>query len=316
MGGWDAGALAHLVAHELEHSLVDTARLLPFLFVTYLAMEALEHGMAGRLERVVSRAGAAGPVVGAVAGAVPQCGFSAMAATLFSGRVVGAGTLVAVLLSTSDEMLPVFVAHGAPLPTMAAIVGAKVAVGVVAGLALDAALRALGRAGDGRTHIHELCEQAGCHCEEDEGHDHGHGAHGHGRRGVAWGIARAALVHTLQVAAFILLVTLVMGLVVEGIGTDAIAAVAHGHPLRAVLVSGLVGLVPNCAASVVVSELYLAGSIGAGAMLAGLLASGGVGLAVLFRTNRDARESLAVTLVVYAVAVVAGLVATTLGVTF
>lgn len=289
-------------------------RLLPFLFITYLVMEALEHGMAGALERGVARAGAAGSVVGALAGAVPQCGFSAMAATLYAGRVVTMGTLVAVLLSTSDEMIPVFAAHGESLGTMATIVGVKIVVAIAAGLILDTGLRALGRAGDGSLHIHELCEQAKCHCDEE---DHAHSGHSHdehdSHRAMLLSIVRAALAHTVQVAVFILVITFAMGLVIEAVGTDVLASLAHGHPLRAVFVAALVGLIPNCAASVVVCELYLGGSLGAGALLAGLLAGGGVGLAVLFRTNRSVRENIVITALVYMIAVVAGVIATVIG---
>ena len=300
--------LLSLLIHELEHSFWDTLVLVPFLFVTYLVMEAIEHSTGDRAQRAVSRAGAAGPLVGAVLGALPQCGFSAMAATLYAGRVVTVGTLVAVVLSTSDEMVPVFVAHGAPVGTMLAIMAAKVLVGLVAGLALDALLRARRRvAPDEGTHISELCERAHCHCDDDHGHDHGHGL---------GGIVRSALVHTAQVTVFIYLVTLVFGLVIEGVGQDALGALLANHPVRATFVAALVGLVPNCAASVAISELYLDGVLATGPMLAGLLASGGMGLLVLWRTNASMRQNLLVTVLVYAVAVVVGLAAGALGILF
>lgn len=297
-----------LLIHELEHSFWDTLVLVPFLFVTYLVMEAIEHSTEGRAQRAVARAGAAGPVVGALLGALPQCGFSAMAATLYAGRVVTAGTLVAVVLSTSDEMVPVFLAHGASLGTMLAIMTAKVVVGLVAGLVLDALLRVRRSAStDEGLHISELCERAHCHC--DDGHDHDHG-HGPG------GIVRSALVHTAQVTVFIYLVTLVFGLIIEGVGQDALGTILANHPVRATFVAALVGLVPNCAASVAISELYLEGILAAGPMLAGLLASGGMGLLVLWRTNASMRQNLFVTGLVYAVAVLIGLGAGALGILF
>ena len=332
-----------LVLDVLVDGVVDTAKLLPFLFVTYLAMEALEHGMGPRSRRLVERAGVAGPIVGGAVGALPQCGFSAMAATLFSGRVVSMGTLLAVLLSTSDEMIPVFVAHGVAPERWGMVLALKVAVGIVCGLTLDAALRLLRLAGDGHTHIHELCEREHCHCDDDRdcsfgdepaekhvceccghhfdaseaaaprgehGHDHEHG-HGHGPAG----IVRSAVVHTVQVTAFIFVITLAMGLLIELVGTDAIAGLAGSHPLRAVFVAALVGMVPNCAASVAISELFLAGTLGAPAMLAGLLASGGVGLLVLFRTNADMRQNVAVAVLLYVASVVCGIMALLAGVT-
>ena len=298
-----------LVLHVLEHSVLDTLRLVPFLFVTYLAMEALEHASAERVQAVVERSGKAGPVVGALLGAIPQCGFSAMAATLYAGRVVTAGTLVAVILSTSDEMVPVFLAHGAEAGTMLGILAAKAAIGLVVGVLVDVALRAWHRAGDGRPHISELCERAHCHCDEgldeepaEKNHGHAH-SHGHGR----WAIARSAAIHTAQVTAWILVITFAFGLVIEYVGTDALGAMLANHPVRATFVAALVGLIPNCGASVAISELYLEGVLAVGPMLAGLLSSGGVGLLVLWRTNVDARQNALITAFIYAVAVVVGL---------
>ena len=295
------------VLHVLEHSVLDTLQLVPLLFVTYLAMEAIEHTASARVRSVVERSGKAGPVVGAVLGALPQCGFSAMAATLYAGRVVTLGTLVAVVLSTSDEMVPVFLAHQEPLGRLAAIMGTKVAVGMAVGLVVDVALRAWHRAGDGHLHIHELCEREHCHCDDDHDHDHGHGD---GR----WAIVRSALVHTVQVTLFILALTFVFGLVIESVGQDALAALLANHPVRAVFVAALVGLVPNCGASVAITELYLDGVLATGPMLAGLLASGGVGLLVLWRTNADVRQNALVTAFVYLVAVAVGLLVAASGI--
>lgn len=324
-----------LLADVLLDSVVDTLKLIPFLFVTYLAMEALEHAASHRVQEAVERAGAAGPVVGSVLGALPQCGFSAMAATLYAGRVVTVGTLVAVIFSTSDEMIPVFVAHQASMGTMGAIIAFKAVLGLIVGLVVDVALRALHRVGDGHMHIHELCEHEHCHCDEEfeedddladdahdcghdhdhDGHDHGHAGHHH-HHGGAWGIVRSALVHTVQVTAFIFLVTLVFGLVIEGVGEDAIGLALADHPVRATFLAALVGLLPNCAASVVICELFIDGTLAAGPMIAGLLASGGVGLLVLWRTNADLRQNAVITLFVYAVAVLAGLVVGGLGILF
>lgn len=331
----------------LLDSVHDTLELIPFLFLTYLAMEALEHTAGGRTERIIARADKSGPIVGALLGALPQCGFSAMAGTLYAARVVSAGTLVSVILATSDEMIPVFVAHAEPSGRMFAIIGFKVVAGMLVGLAVDVVLRALHRAGDGHAHIAELCEAAHCDCGEIDSdvdgasfspeagvagekdaaaaaahgdahghghaHDHGHGA-SRGRR--VWHIVRSALVHTAEVTFFIFLVTLVFGFVIEAAGTDAIAQVLGSHPVRATMLAALVGLIPNCGASVAITQLYLQGSLAAGPMMAGLLVSGGMGLLVLFRTNRDMRQNLVITAFVYVVGVVLGLVVAGLGIIF
>lgn len=287
-----------LIVDVIVDSVLDTLELVPLLFVTYLAMEAIEHSASSRVRTVVERSGAAGPVIGALLGALPQCGFSAMAATLFAGRVVSAGTLVAVVLSTSDEMVPVFLAHQEPLGRLLAIMGIKVVVGLAVGLIVDAVLRARHRAGDGHIHIHELCEREHCHCDDE--HDHEHGSR-------PWAIVRSALVHTAQVTLFILLLTFAFGLVIEFVGQDALAQLLANHPVRATFLAALVGLIPNCGASVAICELFLDGVLATGPMLAGLLASGGVGLLVLWRTNANARQNAMVTLLVYLVAVVTGL---------
>lgn len=365
----------------------DTLVLIPFLLVTYLALEALEHAAGDRLNALVRRAGAAGPVVGAVLGVVPQCGFSAMGATLYAGRVVTLGTLVAVFLSTSDEMLPMLVAERVDAGTVAGILLVKMGIALVAGLGIDAVLRLLRRragmhdavrrtvrgseapgaaalmegfseAGEGCGHIHRLCEQDHCGCDEEadaeragadgsragaawdhgaasaspdleatrhahhaDTHTHGaagapdeacacaHGhAHAHGGAAAAGGIVRSAVSHTLQVSLFIFLVTLVLTAVLETVGEDALAAFLSGNEGIAVFASGLVGLVPNCSASVVITQLYLEGVLGYGPMMAGLLVSAGVGYLVLFRTNRHVRENLVILGVLYVLAVACGFV--------
>lgn len=328
----------------LTESVIDTLKLIPFLFLTYLAMEALEHSASHHVRAAVEKSGKAGPVVGSILGALPQCGFSAMAATLYAGRVVTAGTLVAVILSTSDEMIPVFVAHQESPTRLFGILALKVIVGIIAGLLVDVALRMLHRTGDGHPHIHELCERAHCHCEdvEDENgsaeaeseaeseaqaatagehddvarraheHAHGHDHHSHG----LWPIVRSALVHTVQVTVFIFLVTFVFGLLIEGVGEDAIGELLADHPVRATFIAALVGLIPNCGASVALTELFLDGTLAAGPMVAGLLVSGGVGLLVLWRTNADLRQNAAVTGVVYAVGVAVGLLVGATGMMF
>jgi hypothetical protein len=315
-----------MLVDVIADSVLDTLELVPFLFVTYLAMEALEHSTEGRMQGLVARAGHAGPIVGGLLGAVPQCGFSAMAATLYSGGVVTAGTLVAVILSTSDEMVPVFLAHQEPAGRLLSIMLLKVVVGIGVGLLLDAVLHAVRHVGNPQPHIHDLCERAHCHCEDDEaGSDaspesdaDGHGEaerghhHGHGH----WAIVRSAAIHTVQVTGFILLVTFLFGLLIEVMGEDALAQLLGSHPVRATFLAALVGLIPNCGASVAITELYLDGVLAAGPMVAGLLVSGGVGLLVLFRTNRDVRQNVAVTAFIYAVGVVVGLAVSASGMLF
>lgn len=353
----------------------DTLSLVPFLLVTYLALEALEHVAGDRVNGAIKRAGAAGPVVGSLLGMVPQCGFSAMAATLYAGRVVTLGTLVAVFLSTSDEMLPLLLAEQVPVQTMAMLLASKALIALVTGFIVDAAVRGLRRnvrahaairrtvlgtaansahvncahddhtggdiidevaeAGVSADHIHELCERDHCGCDEDEdehehghGHEHGHeGDHAH-ERGCACGhehghshegapllsIIHSAISHTVQVSVFIFLVTLILVAVLETFGESTIEQFLRGNETLAVLGSALVGLIPNCSASVVITQLYLEGALQLAPMLAGTLISAGVGYLVLFRTNRSARENALFLAMMYVIGAGWGLVLSACGI--
>ena len=160
--------IMHIAFDVLADAIKDTLYIIPFLFVTYLAMEWLEHKTGGKAEAAIQRAGAAGPFIGAVVGVVPQCGFSAAAATLWAGRVITLGTLFAVFLSTSDEMLPIFIAEQVPPDVIFKIIGAKIIIGMIMGFLVDAGLR-IARRIDMPLHIHDLCEQEHCHCHDGEG---------------------------------------------------------------------------------------------------------------------------------------------------
>lgn len=352
----------------------DTLSLVPFLLVTYLALEALEHVAGDRVNGAIKRAGAAGPVVGSLLGMVPQCGFSAMAATLYAGRVVTLGTLVAVFLSTSDEMLPLLLAEQVPVQTMAMLLASKALIALVTGFIVDAAVRGLRRnvrahaairrtvlgtaansahvncahddhtggdiidevaeAGVSADHIHELCERDHCGCDEDEdehghghGHEHGHEGdhahecgcacghkHGHSHEGAPLlSIIRSAISHTVQVSVFIFLVTLILVAVLETFGESTIEQFLRGNETLAILGSALVGLIPNCSASVVITQLYLEGALQLAPMLAGTLISAGVGYLVLFRTNRSARENALFLAMMYVIGAGWGLVLSACG---
>lgn len=346
----------------------DTLSLVPFLLVTYLALETLEHVAGDRVNGAIKRAGAAGPVVGSLLGMVPQCGFSAMAATLYAGRVVTLGTLVAVFLSTSDEMLPLLLAEQVPVQTMAMLLASKALIALVTGFIVDAAIRGLRRnarahaairrtvlgtaanpahvncahddhtggdiidevaeAGVSADHIHELCERDHCGCDEDEdehghdhSHDHGHADeherhhdHSHSHEGAPIvSIIRSAISHTVQVSVFIFLVTLILVAVLETFGESAIEQFLCGNEMLAVLGSALVGLIPNCSASVVITQLYLEGALQLAPMLAGTLISAGVGYLVLFRTNRSARENAVFLIMMYVIGAGWGLILSAFG---
>ena len=282
---------------------MDTLKLLPFLFVTYLIMEWFEHRMETKTQSAVLKAGRLGPLVGGLVGAAPQCGFSAAASSLFSGGMITAGTLIAVYLSTSDEMLPIFISEQVPVPTMIKILATKAVMGIVFGFILDLVYhgmmkRPLRYKNITNPHaVHEVCEGEHCHCEE--------------------GIFKSAVFHTLQIALFIFIFGLIIGGIVEGVGEETISGLFTGIPVVGELIAGVVGLVPNCAASVVITELYLDGVIGAGPMITGLLVSAGVGLLVLFRLNRrHMKQNLAIVAYLYLIGVALGVAVDLIGITF
>ena len=324
--GIEASAgLADIVWDVVCDAVLDTLYLIPFLLVTYLAMEWLEHKTGARTQQAIRRAGAAGPAIGALLGVVPQCGFSAAASTLYAGRVITLGTLFAVYLSTSDEMLPIFIAEQAPIGTILGILGMKVAIGMAFGFVVDFFLRATHRDHE-HLHIHELCERDRCGCSHDcatctenpalvyghhddcaEGCDHSHHGHDHSHDAGWGGIVRSACKHTVQVTLFVLLVSLALNAALAVLGEEALASFLGANGVLAVVVAGVVGLIPNCAASVAIAQLYVEGVLGLGACMSGLLCAAGVGLLVLLRTNRRPAENAAIVGVLLAVSIACGL---------
>lgn len=318
--------LTELIPHLLEHALEDTLYLVPFLLVTYLLLEVLEHKASNKTEQLVQRAGWFGPAVGAVLGAVPQCGFSAAGSALFSSRAITLGTLFAVFLSTSDEMLPLFIAEQVDPAVMIAIVGAKVLIGMIMGFAIDGVLRLRLRfAVEKEQHEHKLahehahnCEDECCHEEATFGPSHCHNpscacddAHS------GWGaIVLSAVKHTVQVTVIVFLISLALVAILEVAGEEAVSEFLAGNPGIAIFGSALVGLIPNCGASVVITQLYLDGMLGTGAMLSGLLVSAGVGLLVLFSENRRAGQNIAILAGLYVTGVAWGWLFEALGIVF
>ncbi|MBO5993105.1 MAG: arsenic efflux protein [Acidaminococcaceae bacterium] len=268
---------------------VDTLKLYPFLFFTYLFMEYLETRSQERTIALLRRCSRSGPVLGALLGVLPQCGFSVASASLFAGGVISAGTLLAVFLSTSDEMLPVFLAESVPLGTVAAVLGWKVLFAAVTGFAahLFFPFRAQGKR-EYEERMHSLCEWDHCCCEEGN-------------------IVKSALHHSLSVAFFVFLISFLCAAGMEMAGEETIASLFGGNPVTGTLAAALIGLIPNCAASVLIAELYLKGILGAGQLMAGLLTGSGAGLLVLFRSNRRLKENLRILAFLYAAGVFWGL---------
>lgn len=279
--------------HLIEHALLDTVKLLPFLYLTYLAMEYLEHRLEGHTDVIMKKAGRFGPLVGGLLGVVPQCGFSAVAANLYAGRIITVGTLLAVFLSTSDEMLPIMISRQTPVGLMLKILALKALIAVVAGFLVDAVYRRRGKVPSGS--IGEICDHEHCHCEESSPF-------------------LAALRHTVSIGLFILLFNFLIALALHLVGEDTLMQIIGGVPMLSVALSAVVGLVPNCAASVAITTLYLDGLLSFGAMMAGLLVGAGVGLLVLLRINRSARDNVRIIALLLLIGIVCGVALDLLGI--
>ena len=263
-------------------------KLFPFLFLTYLGMEYLENRAGHKTIAMLSRTGKKGPIIGGLLGIVPQCGFSAAAANLYAGGVITVGTMVAVFLSTSDEMLPILISGRAEWKEILFIVGAKVFVGVIAGLFVDYMIRRFNNGKQKGLQIREICEREQCHCNES-------------------GILKPALIHCLHIIAFIFVILFVIHIFAEWIGMEHLIEVAGSYPFLSIFLVGLIGLIPNCAISVAITTFYLEGVLSFGSMFAGLLACAGVGIVILFRMNQSVKNNIIIVSGIYAISVLSGI---------
>ena len=253
-------------------TLLDCVKLLPFLFLTYLAMEYIEHKAGERIQETIKKSGKCGPLIGSILGAFPQCGFSAAASNLYAARIITLGTLISIYLSTSDEMLPILISEQVGAAMIWKILGIKVLIGMVAGFLIDIVLNMFLKKEKEALQIEQLCEHHHCHCEK--------------------GIVKSALRHTIEIFIYLLLITFVLNIFITLIGEDFLANLLLNRPVIGEVIAGLVGLIPNCAASVVITQLYLNGILNEGAMMAGLLVGAGVGILVLLRVNDRPKDNV------------------------
>ena len=279
----------------VEEAIIDSIKLLPFLFITYLIMEYIEHKTKEKTKEAIKKSGKWGPVIGSILGIVPQCGFSVSATNLYAARVVSLGTLIAIYLSTSDEMLPILLSESVPIITIVKILGVKLIIGMIAGIVIDAVLRLKNKTIEDEK-IVDLCEKEHCDCEH--------------------GIVKSALKHTINIFIFILIITLLINIAIYFIGQDIIKSFLSNKPILGPILAGLIGLIPNCAASVIITQMYLESIITAGTMIAGLLVSAGVGLAVLFKTNKPMKQNFKIVILLYAIGVISGIIIEAIGITF
>lgn len=267
--------------------LIDGIKIIPFLFIAFLLIEFIEHKFSKKTVKAISKSGKFGPLVGSLVGAFPQCGFSVLATNLYVTRIVSIGTLIAVYLSTSDEMLPIMISEKVPAWEIVKLVGLKFIIGLVVGFIIDFIFRK-----KEKKNFH-ICEEEHCHCEKN--------------------IWVSSLVHTLKTLGFIMLVSFLLDCAFEYGGEDIINKVLKGSPIFAPFIASLVGLIPNCGASVAITELYLNNAITLGTCMAGLLTGAGIGLLVLFKSNKDVKENLIIALSIYLIGVFFGVLINLIG---
>ena len=272
----------------LEHTIIDSIKLVPFLFITYIIMELIEHHAGEKTEKIIKKSGKFGPVIGALLGIVPQCGFSAIAANFYAARIITRGTLIAIFLSTSDEMLPILISEGAELGLILQILTIKVVIGMAIGIIIDI-FNKNNNNKNKTEEIHKICEHEHCHCEEE-------------------GVVKSSIKHTAQIFIYIFIITLIINAIIHFIGEDNIANFIINIPVIGTLIAGLIGVIPNCASSIILTELYLEGIITLGPMIAGLLVNSGVGILILFKVNKDKKENLKILGILYIVGITAGIV--------
>lgn len=278
-------------------TLIDSIKLLPFLFITYLIMEYIEHKTGERTKNIIQKSGKLGPLWGAILGIFPQCGFSAAASNLYAGRVITLGTLIAIFLSTSDEMLPVLISENAPLGIILEILAIKLVIGIIAGFIIDLVGQAINkkkkqvenRKEEIEEEIGHICEHEHCHCEEG-------------------GIIKSSIKHTLNIFLFIIIITFILNIIIHFFGEENLSNLILNMPIVGPIIAGIVGLIPNCAGSVILTQLYLENVISIGSMIGGLLVGSGIGILILFRVNKNLKENLKILGLLYAIGVICGII--------
>ena len=280
--------MTHILLHSIEHAFNDSLKILPFLFLTYVLMEFLEETTEDKTNVLLEKGGKWGPFVGGILGVIPQCGMSAVASNLYASRIISVGTLIAIFLSTSDEMLPVMLANSVDFSMIGTILLIKIGIAVTAGLLVDFSVKKLKLKQKVENKIHDFCEHEHCHCEE--------------------GILKSAIRHTVQIFLFLILITFVLNVGIELIGEEYLADFILNKPILGPILAGIIGLIPNCAASVVITQMYLDSMLSFGTMVSGLLVGAGVGTLVLLRVNEKKSESFIIIAVTYLIGVISGIV--------
>ncbi len=273
----------------IQDTLIDSIKLFPFLFVTYLILEFLEHKTGDKSKKIIKRSGNFGPVLGAILGIFPQCGFSTAASNFYVGKIITIGTLISIYLSTSDEMLPILISEQAPINLIIKILLIKLIIGITSGFLIDFIFKLIKKNKIQEVEINHLCEHDHCNCENTN-------------------IFKSSLTHSIHIFIYVLIITFLLNLVIYFIGEDNISKILASNLIFGPILAGLIGLIPNCASSVILTKLYLENVVTLSIMISGLLVNAGVGLLVLFRVNKNLKENIFITILLYLVGVISGFI--------
>lgn len=263
-------------------TLIDSLKLIPFLLVAFLLLEYIEHKMNKKTEKMIQKSGKFGPFIGGILGIFPQCGFSVMATNLYGARIITIGTLISIYLTTSDEMLPILISKNVEISVILKIILVKLLVGITVGFICDLIFK------KSKNDIESFCNEEHCDCNHS--------------------IFKSSLKHTINILLFILVFSFILNTLIYYIGEDKLSSLFTQNIFLGPIISSLIGLIPNCASSVIITELYLDSIISAGSMLSGLLTGSGIALLILFKINDNLKENIKILSIIYLVGVVTGII--------
>ena len=278
----------HKLIHSIEHSFLDSIKLLPFLFIAFLIIELIEHKLSNKSKKVISKSGKYGPILGSLLGLIPQCGFSVVATNLYITRIISLGTLISIYLSTSDEMLIILLSKNASIKTILPLLLVKFSIGMISGFIIDFILRNKKK----KQETYSICEDEHCGCEHEEN------------------LFKSSLIHTIKTFIFIFLATFLITYIFELFGEEYLSKLLLKDTIISPFITSLIGLIPNCASSVILTELYLSESINFASIISGLLTGSGVAILVLFKSNKNLKENLTILSLIYGIGVISGIIIT------
>lgn len=266
-------------------TIIDSLKLIPFLLVAFLIIELLEHKLNNKTKHIITKSKKVGPIIGSLLGVIPQCGFSVIATNLYITRIITLGTLISIYLSTSDEMLIIMISEKVEISLILKILLIKIFFGIVYGLIID---KIINKKKKDKETNYELCDEEHCDCNHS--------------------ILLSAIKHTLHITLFIFIITLIINTIFTLLGDNYLSKILLNNSILSPFITSLIGLIPNCAASVILTELYLNSTISLGALIGGLLTSSGSSLLVLIKNNKNQKENLSIILLLYALGVLSGII--------